>query len=171
MRTTAVLPLFDLRHPRDVKPTTSRRGTLSYICLKRTFLAHCPVFSCVRGPFLALLGTQGIRVYSRGKLGPRPCSVARALGVQSRSNCSASPSLAGILKPHNFLRKYSRQNVTGAQRMLLEFFLPSKLDFPPHSPPLNLTFFPDYVSNPDEIPSTRYIQFFLQLFRYWSDLQ
>ena len=32
-------------------------------------------------------------------------------------------------------------------------FLPSKLDFPPHSPLLNLTHFPDYFRNPDEIPS------------------
>ena len=31
--------------------------------------------------------------------------------------------------------------------------LPSKLNFPPHSPSLNLTYFPDYVRNPDEIPS------------------
>ena len=31
--------------------------------------------------------------------------------------------------------------------------LPSKLVFPPHSPPLNLTYFPGYVRNPDEIPS------------------
>ena len=37
--------------------------------------------------------------------------------------------------------------------MLLEL-LPSKLVFSPHSPPLNLTYFPDYVRNPDEIPST-----------------
>ena len=36
--------------------------------------------------------------------------------------------------------------------MLLEL-LPSKLVFPPHSPPLNLTYFPVYVRNPDEIPS------------------
>ena len=36
--------------------------------------------------------------------------------------------------------------------MLLEL-LPSKLVFPPHSPPLNLAYFPDYVRNPDEIPS------------------
>ena len=36
--------------------------------------------------------------------------------------------------------------------MLLEL-LPSKLVFPPRSPPLNLTYFPDYVRNPDEIPS------------------
>ena len=35
--------------------------------------------------------------------------------------------------------------------MLLEL-LPSKLVFPPHSPPLNLTYFPDYVKNPDERP-------------------
>ena len=39
--------------------------------------------------------------------------------------------------------------------MLLEL-LPSKLVFPPHSPPLNLTYFPHYVRNPDEIPGTQY---------------
>ena len=31
-------------------------------------------------------------------------------------------------------------------------FLPSKLDFPPHTPPPDLTYFPDYVRNPDERP-------------------
>ena len=36
-----------------------------------------------------------------------------------------------------------------AQQMLLELF-PSKLVFPRHSPPLNLTYFPDQI--PDEIP-------------------
>ena len=35
--------------------------------------------------------------------------------------------------------------------MLLELF-PSQLVFPPHSPPLNLTYFPDYVRNPNEVP-------------------
>ena len=39
--------------------------------------------------------------------------------------------------------------------MLLEL-LPSKLVFPPHSPPLNLTYSPDYVRNPDEIPSIQF---------------
>ena len=34
-------------------------------------------------------------------------------------------------------------------------FLPSKLVFPPHSPPPNLTYFPEYVRNPDEIPSVQ----------------
>ena len=46
------------------------------------------------------------------------------------------------------VRKWTK-NVT--QQMLLEL-LPSKLVFPPHSPPLNLTYFPDYVRNPDERP-------------------
>ena len=41
-----------------------------------------------------------------------------------------------------------------AQQLLLELF-PSKLVFLPHSPPLNLTNFPDYVRNPDEVPSTQ----------------
>ena len=43
----------------------------------------------------------------------------------------------------------------------------SKLEFLPHSPPLNLTCFPVYVGNPDEILS---IQFYLRLFRYWNDM-
>ena len=30
---------------------------------------------------------------------------------------------------------------------------PSKIVCPPHSPPLNLTYFPDYVRNLDEVPS------------------
>ena len=46
------------------------------------------------------------------------------------------------------VRKYTK-NV--AHQMLPELF-PSKLVFPPHSPPLKLTYFPYYVRNPDEIP-------------------
>ena len=48
--------------------------------------------------------------------------------------------------------KKSTKNVE--QQMLLELF-PSKLVFSPHSPPLkNLTYFPDYVRNPDEVQSS-----------------
>ena len=51
--------------------------------------------------------------------------------------------------------------------------LPFKLDIViPHSPPLKLTHFPDYVGNPDEPMSVPYsisIQFYLRRFRYWCD--
>ena len=50
--------------------------------------------------------------------------------------------------------------------MLLEL-LPSKLVFPPLSPPLNLTYFPDYVRNPDE----RLMSVSNAIFWYLSDVQ
>ena len=48
--------------------------------------------------------------------------------------------------------------------MLLEL-LPSKLVFPTHSPPLTLTYFPDYVRNPDERPRS----VSNATFWYWND--
>ena len=47
-------------------------------------------------------------------------------------------------------------------------FSPSKLDFPPHSPPPNLTCFPDCVRNPDERPMSL-SNFISGFFRNWSD--
>ena len=57
------------------------------------------------------------------------------------------------------------KNVT--QQMLLLELLPSKLVFPPHSPPLNLTYFPEYVRNPDERP----MSVSNATFWYWNDVQ
>ena len=57
------------------------------VCMKRTFLHIDQLFSSGRS-FFSLSrsrGTQGGRVYSRRKFGPRPGSLARALGVQSCS--------------------------------------------------------------------------------------
>ena len=43
--------------------------------------------------------------------------------------------------------------------------LPPKLDDTPHSPPLNLTYFPEFVRTSDEMPSTRVSNFASDLFR------
>ena len=60
--------------------------------------------------------------------------------------CAGGRAVFWILD-FGFVRKKTK-NVE--QQLLLELF-PSKLVFPPHSPPLNLTYFPDYVRNPDEV--------------------
>ena len=45
-------------------------------------------------------GTQGVRVYTRRKSGPRPISVARALGVQSREKWHVTTgSISDDLEP------------------------------------------------------------------------
>ena len=61
------------------------------------------------------------------------------------------------------LQNYSIFTTNVEQQMLLELFPstsllppPGKLVFPPHSPPLNLRYFPNYVRNPDEVPSIQF---------------
>ena len=54
---------------------------LHFFCTSATFsVPTTGLFSRSR-----LRGTQGARLYTRRKFGPRPGSVARALGVQSRT--------------------------------------------------------------------------------------
>ena len=103
---------FNLRHPRVLKSTTSRRDPRICICTKcqNALILHGDRFFSDRRPFLPLsaAGHAGGRVYTRCKFGPRPGSVARALGVQSRGiwqvptgSHFASSSPAGQWKPHN----------------------------------------------------------------------
>ena len=64
-----VFPLCNLRHPRDLKSTTSRRGTLYYVPIlwlftfARFFPALVGIFSRSRPR-----GTQGGRLYSTGQV-------------------------------------------------------------------------------------------------------
>ena len=81
------------------------RGGLICTCIKySTFFLHIgQLFSSGRGSFLALsaAGDEGARVYSRRKLGPRPGSVARALGIQSRAKWQLiTGSLSSEAEPH-----------------------------------------------------------------------
>ena len=75
-------------------------GVYIYIPVYQVYIIYVPMyeiyFFCTLARFSRLAaglfsrsrlrGPQGARVYSRRKFKPRPCSVARALGVQSRSS-------------------------------------------------------------------------------------
>ena len=84
-----------------------------YVYENAPFLDRCmPCLQPAEGRFSRsrLQGTQGVRVYTTAQFGPQPGSVRRALGVQSRASwqamtgsLSASPSLRGQWKPHNFI--------------------------------------------------------------------
>ena len=104
-----MLPLFNLRYPRDFKSTTSPRGTLyEYVWI--AFFAHCPAFHFWPRVFSRALGCgerRGAACTQRHKCGSRPGSVARAPGVQSRASwqvimgsLSAEPEPSMTMEPH-----------------------------------------------------------------------
>ena len=81
-----VLPLCNLRKPRDLKSTTPGRGTLYYYVSKGHFL-HMGIFcSSARGSFLGCGARRRPAWTPRCKCGPWPRSAARALGVRSWEN-------------------------------------------------------------------------------------
>ena len=84
-----------------------------FICMECTFFAHSHALLFRSRVFSRALGCgarRGPACTHGASFGPWPCSVARALGVQSHSSWqvitgmhSASPSLAGQWKLHNVL--------------------------------------------------------------------
>ena len=97
-RLTMMLPLFNLRHPRKFKTTTSRRGALC-VCMKCAFLHIGQLFLLLPWAVTRSLGCgsrRGPACTPRRKYGSRPGTVAHALGVQSRAIWQAmTGSLSG----------------------------------------------------------------------------
>ena len=83
--------------------------------------------------------------------------------------CLAVDSCCGTWKTAAEVKKMKNvtEEVVYTCSRLQMFRNNSKLECPPHSPPLKRTCFADFVRNPDEIPCIN-IQLYL-LFRYWSD--
>ena len=86
-RLTMMLPLFNLRHPRKFKTTTSRRGALC-VCMKCAFLHIGQLFLLRPWAVSRSLGCgsrRGPACTPRRKCVSRLGYVARALGAQSRT--------------------------------------------------------------------------------------
>ena len=110
-----VPPLQLATHPgSQVSSLSSRRGTLRirtkciFFCTSATFsFPAAGLFSRSR-----LRGTLGARLYTTCKFGPRPVSVARALGIRSHGELALfAGSLPAKPEPSTMMETYKKKQV------------------------------------------------------------